>query len=367
MEGVGEASRCVPVPRWRLRDGAVPAALRIIWGYIMSALRLVVRVCKLVLFMLSASVSMHAGAAAKFDPMDPLGTARKGHVSKRQAIAIDVAPGDWGNADVRDIKRVLDSVAGELMAYVEAPGDGLSIRVIPRSGSPKVLYERGAEGQYVIQLTARDGQWFQYVFQFAHELCHVFSNFDRKETVGGEKVDESNQWFEESLCETASLFTLRRLAVVWEANPPTRNWSGYGNTFSAYAIRLMSESHRHLPAGQSFLAWYAENKSSLSGNPYLREKNELVAAKLLPLLEAHPELWKSIPYLNPTKSSAGKPFVQYVADWQAASPDKTLPDQVLQLFGLSYGGRVAMAGGGSPEKKLAAITPRRSMNGPAGD
>jgi len=332
----------------------------------MSALRLVVRVCKLVFFMLSASVSMHAGAAAKFDAMDPLGTARKGHVSKRQAIAIDVVPGDWGNADVRDIKRVLDSVAGELLTYVEPPSKDISIRVIPRSGSPKVLYERGAEGQYIIQLTARDGRWFQYVFQFAHELCHVLSNFDHKETIGDEKVDESNQWFEESLCETASLFTLRRLAVVWEANPPTRNWSGYGNMFSAYATHLMSESHRHLPAGQSFLDWYAQNKSSLSGSPYLREKNELVAAKLLPLFEAHPELWQSIPYLNPAKSSAGKPFAQYVADWQAASPDKTLPDQVLQLFGLPYGGRVAVAGGGSPEKLAATATPK-SMNGPAGD
>lgn len=337
----------------------------------MNALRLVVRGCKLVLFMLSALVSMHAGAAAKFDAMDPLGTARKGHVAKKRAITIDIAPGNWGNADVLDIKRVLDSVAEELLTYVEPPSNDLSIRVIPRSGAPKVLYERGAEGQYVIQLTARDGRWFQYVFQFAHELCHVLSNFDHKETIGDEKVDENNQWFEESLCETASLFTLRRLAVVWEVNPPTRNWSGYGNMFSAYAIRLMSESHRHLPAGQSFRDWYVENKSSLNDNPYLREKNELVAAKLLPLFEAHPELWRSIPYLNPKKTSASKPFTQYMADWQAASPDKTLPDQVLQLFGLSDGGQVAVASGGLPEKKLAAISltppPRKSMNGPAGD
>jgi hypothetical protein len=317
---------------------------------IMRALRLVARGRKLVLFMLSALVSTHAGAAAKFDAMDPLGKASKGHAAKRRAVAIDVAPGDWGNADVLDIKRVLDSVAAELLRYVEPPSNGISIRVVPRAGSPKVLYERGAEGQYVIQLTARDGRWFQYVFQFAHELCHVLSNFDHKESIGGEKVDESNQWFEESLCETASLFTLRRLAVVWEQNPPTRNWSGYGNIFSAYGLRLMSEPHRHLPAGQSLRDWYLENKSSLSDNPYLREKNELVAANLLPLFEAHPELWRSIPYLNPQKSSAAKPFAQYMADWQAASPDKALPDQVLALFGLSDGGKMAAAGrGGSPK------------------
>lgn len=321
----------------------------------MNALRSVVRGCKLVLLMLSASVSMHAGAAAKFDAMDPLGTARKGQAAKKRTIAIDVAPGEWGGADVRDIKRVLDSVAGELLSYVGASSDDLRIRVIPRGGSPKVLYERGGEGQYVIQLTARGELWFQYVFQFAHELCHVLSNFDHKEVIGGEKVEGSNQWFEESLCETASLFTLRRLAVVWATNPPTRNWSGYGSTFSAYAIRLMSESHRHLPAGQSFRDWYAENKAALSSNPYLREKNELVATNLLPLFEAHPELWQSIPYLNPKKTSASKPFAQYVADWQAASPDKALPDQVLDLFGLPYGEQAALTtDDGASEKKLAA-------------
>ncbi len=334
----------------------------------MRTLRLVVRACKLVLFMLSASVSMHAGAAAKFDAMDPLGTARKGQDSKKQAITIDVAPGDWGDANVRDIKQVLESAAGEFLSHVGASSGDLSIRVIPRRGSPKVLYERGVEGQYVIQLTARDERWFQYVFQFSHELCHVLSNFDHKETIGGEKVDERNQWFEESLCETASLFTLRRLAVVWETNPPTRNWSGYANTFSDYASRLMSESHRHLPAGQSFRDWYAQNKTSLIDSPYLREKNELVAANLLPLFEAHPELWQSIPYLNPTKTSASKPFAQYLADWQAASVDKTLPNQVLELFGLPDGEQVAGVEGDKSQKLTATpLAPRKSLNGPTGD
>lgn len=303
----------------------------------MSISRLIVRVCQLKLVALSASLSMQVAAAPKFDFLDPLGTTHKNQAAKKRAISIDVAPGNWGTAGVREIRLVLASAASELLSHVGASSDELRIVVIPRSGSPKVLYARGAEGQYVIQLTARNEQWFQYVFQFAHELCHVLSNFDRKEAIGGE-VHESNQWFEESLCETASLFTLRRLAVVWETNPPTRNWSGYGSTFSAYAIRLMTEPHRHLPAGLSFREWFAQNKESLRNNPYLREKNELVAAILLPLFEARPELWRSIAYLNPKQTSARKPFAQYLADWQSASPDKTLAVQILELFGFPYGG-----------------------------
>lgn len=320
--------------------------------------------------MLSTSVSMHATAATKFDPLDPLGTARKGDLSKKRGIAIEVAPGDWGNAEPRDIKRVLESVAGEFLSYVRPAREDLSLRVIPRGGSPKVLYERGVEGQYVIQLTARDDRWFQYAFQFAHELCHVLSNFDHKEALAGDKVAENNQWFEESLCETASLFTLRRLAQVWETNPPTRNWSGYGPVLAAYATRLSGETHRQLPAGKAFRDWYGENRATLRDNPYLREKNELVAAQLLPLFEARPELWQAIAFLNATPGSAGKSFAQYVADWQAASPDKTLPDQVRDLFGLPYGGQMAGVDPGEAGEapgRTGPVARPESMNGPAGE
>lgn len=314
----------------------------------MSAARLMVRVCQLALVALAASRSLHAAAAPNFDALDPLGTTpRSQAAAKKQAISIEIAPGNWGKVAVRDIKLVLDSAAGELLSHVGASSGEIRILVIPRSGSPKALYERGADGQYVIHLTARNDQWFQYVFQFAHELCHVLSNFDRKDVIDGE-VHESNQWFEESLCETASLFTLRRLAAVWETNPPTRNWAGYANTFSAYAIHLMKEPHRHLPAGQSFREWFAENKESLRYNPYQREKNELVAANLLPLFEARPELWQAIAYLNPNKTSAGKPFGQYLADWQAAIPDKNLPVQILDLFGFPYGRSLPGQDAGEP-------------------
>lgn len=296
--------------------------------------------CRGALFMLCASVALQAFAVPQFDAMDPLGTVRKGQAMAKPSITVELAPGDWGNANVQDIKRVLDSAAGEFLRHAGPAPSDLVIRVVPRHGSPRVRYERGAQGQYVMQLTARDERWFQYVFQFSHELCHVLSNFDHKDSLDSEKVDESNQWFEEALCETASLFMLRRLAVVWETNPPTRNWSGYASTFSAYASRLMDEPHRQLPTGQPFADWYRQNQPSLSTNPYLREKNELVAAHLLPLFEANPELWRSIAFLNVQKASAGKPFAQYLADWQAASPDKTLASQVLELFGLPSGGKV---------------------------
>jgi hypothetical protein len=263
---------------------------------------------------------------------DPPGRAAK---PAEAGITIDVAPGNWGKADPQTIQLVLQSVAAEFQSLVAAPREGLKIRVVPRGVSPRVLYERGAEGEYVILLTARDDRWSQYAYQFSHELCHVLSNFDHKER-NGEEVATGNQWFEESLCETAALFTLKRLAVAWTQQPPTRNWIGYGPVFASYAERLLAETHRHLPPTQSLGEWYAENQASLRESPYLREKNEVVATHLLALFEQDPGMWHAISYLNADRSSAAKGFANYLADWQAACPpgDKEFVQQTAALFGL---------------------------------
>jgi hypothetical protein len=212
----------------------------------------------------------------------------------------------------------------------------LKLRVVPRGTSPRVLYDRGAQGEYVIHLTARNERWYQYAYQFSHELCHIFSNFDHKDSQGDGHAT-GNQWFEESLCETASLFTLKNMAVVWTSKPPARKWMGYAPTFASYATHLLAETHRHLPPQQSFDQWYGENRSLLRENPYLREKNELVASVLLPLFEQDPSLWQAIVYLNADKSSSLKAFADYLADWHTACPPQNQPlvRQTMTLLGLN--------------------------------
>ena len=280
------------------------------------------------MLMVATSISIPQSGHAGFDALDPLGVMRE----KVHAITVEVAPGDWGDVDPRDVQLVLESVAKEFLAGSVGVEKDLKFRVMPRSGAPRVLYDRGVSGEYQILLTARDERWFQYAYQFAHELCHVASNFDRKLRVDDDH-GSANQWFEEALCETASLYTLMRLAVRWRTLPPTRNWIGYGDTFAAYAEKLVQEPHRQL-GHRSLSEWYSENSDSLRHNPYMREKNEIVAGQLLPLFEEHPEYWRAIAYLNPNAASSAKPFAAYLADWYAASPDKALPARVLARFGL---------------------------------
>lgn len=328
------------------------------------------RLLHLAVVMLGAHLGGPATAMeSKFNHRDPLGLAKQREAPDVR-LTIDVAAGDWGKASTQDIHLVLDAVAREFLSAVDSPrARGLSIRVVPRAGSPKVLYEQRRDGEYVIHLTARDDRWYQYAYQFAHELCHVVTNFDHK-TRTGERVAEHNQWFEESLCETASLFALQQLAVKWASSPPTKNWLGYDQALAGYARRLLSERHRYLPADRSFRAWFVARQASFQSNPYNREDNELVATTLLPLFESHPEYWQAIKYLNPNDASAGKPFADYLRDWRAASPDKRLPDEILTLFGL--GGEAAGAtpqdvGMAPGQREAAGPQPSASIDGgPAG-
>jgi hypothetical protein len=262
----------------------------------------------------------------------------------RSRLAIRVAPGNWGTASARDVQSLLDAVAVEFMRYAGvAPGDAAGlpaeIRVVPRNGSPRVLYERGPQGEYLVHLSARNENWFQYAYQFSHELCHIFSRFDHKERNGHE-IATANQWFEEALCETASLFTLRRVAAAWADNPPPGQWAARPTVFADYADFLGAQAHRRLPAAQSLDRWYRENEESLRASPYLREKNELVAAALLPLFEQDPRLWRAITYLNPDKASAAKAFPDFLADWYAAcsAGDRRLSElvgQAMAIFGFA--------------------------------
>ena len=254
------------------------------------------------------------------------------------SLEIKIARGNWGQAELADIQRLLTLVANEFQSYVDFNrARELNIRVVPRSGPPRVLYELGSEGEYVVHLSARDKRWYQYAYQFAHELCHIYSNYDHKERNDKDEITTINQWFEESLCEAASIFTLQSLAKSWEQSPPARNWVGYAQVFASYADHLLAQVHRHLPSVESIDHWYDEHQESLRENPYLRKKNELVATALLQIFEQDTHLLQAIIYLNRGKTSAGKDFYSYLNDWHRASPpeSKMLAAQVMVLFGNS--------------------------------
>lgn len=246
----------------------------------------------------------------------------------RGRLAVKVAPGNWGTANAGDVQSLLEAVAAEFQRFAAAPaGDSgnpvglgsLAIRVVPRHGSPRVLYERGPQGEYVVHLSARNENWFQYAYQFSHELCHIFSRFDHKERNGHE-LATANQWFEEALCETASLFTLASLAESWEQSPPAPRWAGEARNLRRFFEHLIAEGHRQLPPQAPLSHWLRENEAELRQNPYLREKNEVLANLLLPLFSSDPQNWDALGYLNLNPADARCTLEDYLRNWYDNAP-----------------------------------------------
>ena len=121
---------------------------------------------------------------------------------------------DWGDVERNEIHKVLRST----LSLFELSSPTLQkhpIVVSPTADNPMVLYELSDGHAYHIQLTAKNRHWCQYVFQFAHELGHIMCNF-RKE-------NHANLWFEESICEVASLYALHRIANKWVEIPNDSN------------------------------------------------------------------------------------------------------------------------------------------------
>lgn len=247
-------------------------------------------------------------------------------------IAIHVQEGDWGTARTHDIETVLASVADVLVPHFPQRAS-TRVRVASSRQGPRVLLERSPDGAHLVFLSVRDTRWDQFAYQFSHELCHIFANSEHRETSGG-VVARDHQWFEEALCEAVSLFALRQLASSWEDRPPYPHWKGYAPAFREYAERLLGEKHRKLPPGKSVADWYVENRDALGSNPYLRDKNELLAIRLMALLEEAPANLEAIGYLNLEISSFSKSFEAYLESWLSCCPEnvRDLAGRVIALF-----------------------------------
>lgn len=246
-------------------------------------------------------------------------------------LSIQVQSGDWGNASVRDIEAVLNSVADVLAPYFPQHASARVLVAFSKMG-PQVLARKSPDGAHLVILNVRDRRWDQFAYQFSHELCHVFSNYDRR-PIGGQPASRDHQWFEETLCEAVSLVALNRLASSWKNSPPHAGWEDYAPAFREYAQRLLNGEHRRLPAQDSLAGWYLRHQVALEGDPYLRHMNEQLATSLLDLFESTPGSLEAIGYLN-LEAPSKQDFAAYLAAWYDCCPEQQRPfvRRLISLF-----------------------------------
>ncbi len=242
-----------------------------------------------------------------------LAPAAAGAPAEAPRLHICPAPvGEW-KADIHDVQHVLRSAAEPLWQHF--PERRLDPIVVAPRGGPIVWFKRGLQREYYVQLNTGGTFWCQYAYQFAHEFCHILSCY--------EPTEKANKWFEESICEMASLYALRRMAETWKVKPPYPNWRGFSKHLRAYADERIKKSQ--LPDGTSLTAWYRQHEPVLRRNSTDREKNNIVAVVLLPLFEAEPEHWAAVEFLNAAPSKKPRSFQHYLADWHTHAPERHRP------------------------------------------
>lgn len=266
----------------------------------------------------SATVSKLAASLFCLSLIGMVHGADKSGRSELRSINIRVQAGGFGAASAADITAVLQSAAGELCRYwprTQLP----RIDVYHRADHPQTDSRRAAGNRIAIGLTARDNHWAQYSFQFAHECCHALINYSNEERGLTRDRRYANLWLEESLCETASLFTLRALSRSWSIAPPYAAWRDYAPWFSAYAGQRLALPEHHLPAGTSFAVWFRANEPALRQDSTRRDRNTIIAAQLLPIFEKEPRGWGALAFFrraaNPNQSLS-----RHFADWRSSCP-----------------------------------------------
>ena len=158
-------------------------------------------------------------------------------------IDISVLQCDWGDASRMDIQRLLQDTASHISREVRSAFYGrIEVVRFPGSKNPMTRFRVSAKDPFCIELSVRDRKWNQYAYQFAHEFCHVLSGYENLR-------DNPNNWFHESICELASLFTLRKMADRWLAAAPYPNWADYSPHLKNYAFNIIAHTKEYAPAG----------------------------------------------------------------------------------------------------------------------
>lgn len=240
-------------------------------------------------------------------------TESAGDTNTQLSLNINPVRDGWYGAQTADVEAVTQSAASTLLEHM--PG-GLKLEpVILKNDEdgPIVLFRRGERNEYIVLVDIEGRTWAQLAYQFSHELCHILSNY-------GSTQQDANQWFEEALCEGASIHAVKQMSNVWKTNPPYPVWQSYSTSLEEYYQNILAEQHRYLPAGDNIANWYQREKISLRSNAGLRDKNEVVGTKIYSYFEQNPQRWRAMNYINVGNSNNQITLQQYLQDWENNLP-----------------------------------------------
>ena len=200
------------------------------------------------------------------------------------------------------------------------PSRNSEIRVWIGNDGPVVAFGGNPHAGFDIHLSTNENLWCQITYQFAHELCHVLAQYQPHQHV--------NQWFEEVLCETASIYCLDRIALACANGNPPHPWL---NTFQPggapyfvavrdYVANLMNDPARQLMG--AIPEWVQKHEPELRINPYLRDRTNIASNFLVTRVLQTPPILATIESLNVSPCPAGQDSLpEYFQRWKNSTPE----------------------------------------------
>lgn len=239
-------------------------------------------------------------------------------------VIVSVEGTNWSGGSPRDIRTLLGNVAQHLTMHLHDPLDAI-IKVNYWPHYPMILMRLPGQTSYTILLTANGKRWAQFSYQFAHEFCHLLSGYEQLH-------ESANNWFHESICEMASLFTLKSMGKSWQAAAPYPNWHDYAKHLTQYAENVADTARMKTPTEEVFSVWLRTHEAEGRQDPYRREGNSIVALLMLPIFEQAPQAWNAVRSL-PVSDAA---LSIYLEQWKFAADPR---DQVfINLIQKALGG-----------------------------
>ena len=241
----------------------------------------------------------------------------------QQKLTIVVRGNNWGEPRNGRIRALLENIASHVTRHLREPVDA-TVEVARWNLNPMALVRAPGQMTYRVFLNTGEARWAQYTYQFSHEFCHLLTPYERLE-------GSANNWFHESICEMASLFTLRSMAKTWWTDPPFPSARAYAQHFPEYLKLVVTDAMKAMPSGEDIGPWLRAHEAVGRSNRYARDGNRIAALLMLPVFEQAPEGWNAIRGL-PTSNA---PIDQYLAQWRTAvtACDRTFIGRIEQALG----------------------------------
>ena len=240
----------------------------------------------------------------------------------------------WGNAPTSNIKKLCENVALHFQEHLrdEHKVDG-KLTVVYHSDGPVAYYRSffgGDPDEYKIGLTVTGTYWSQFSYQFAHEFCHIMQNHDEI------TKNNPNDWFQEAICELATLWVIRRMGETWENRAPYPNWVGYRHALKNYANNLKSRDVvQYEGTGAEWLTEWEDRLRKDESGAFTYARVSQLSYKFLPIFEENPEAWNAVRQMPASKGKLS----EYMKDWYEVvdTEDKHFVEAIATEMGISVG------------------------------